>query len=213
MPRKQPQKPDNQDPILQAFEETKGEQLDLLDGFVPLEGEENNQAQDSHPEDAHWSKGEEVGRVPVQQEELPEQEEEHQEEQAFEAPPIRWFKGYDGEEYTEDEWNAPVMRGGPSRKEVEGWKERFGGLVYFTPFEGDVFVWRTLQRPEYREIIRDQTLTALDREEYFTEKCVLYPYDFSIEKIKKSRAGIASLLSEMIMDKSGFVAQSAPIKL
>lgn len=195
MPRKQPQKPDNQDPILQAFEETKGEQLDLLDGFVPLEGEETSPAPQEAPKEEVFL------------------EEEQHEEQAFEAPPIRWFKGYDGEEYTEDEWNAPVMRGGPSRKEVEGWKERFGGLVYFTPFEGDVFVWRTLQRPEYREIIRDQTLTALDREEYFTEKCVLYPYDFSIEKIKKSRAGIASLLSEMIMDKSGFVAQSAPIKL
>lgn len=120
--------------------------------------------------------------------------------------------GTDGTEYTEEEWNRPVMLNGPSRKEVEGWKERYNH-VYFTPFDDDVFVWRTLQRPEYREIIRDTSLTALDREELFTEKCVLYPYDFSLEKIKKSRAGIASLLSEMIMDKSGFVAQSAPIKL
>lgn len=199
MPRKQAQKPENQDPILQVFEETKGEQLDLLDGFEPVENEGKEQIQESHPEVDYWSKREEERNIPIEEEQ--------------EEKPVKWFKGYDGEEYTEEEWNSPVMRGGPTRREVEGWKERYEGLVYFTPFDNDVFVWRTLNRPEYREIIRDQTLTALDREEHFTEKCVLYPYDFSMEKIKKSRAGIASLLSEMIMDKSGFVAQSAPIKL
>lgn len=122
------------------------------------------------------------------------------------------FTGVDGTEYSEEEWNAPVIKNGPTRMEVEEWKERYGG-IYFTPFEGEPFVWRTLSRPEYREIIRDQTLTALDREEMFTEKCVLFPRNFTIEKMLKSRAGIPSLLSEMIMEKSGFVAQSAPIKL
>ncbi|EOO44552.1 hypothetical protein [Bacillus cereus] len=122
------------------------------------------------------------------------------------------FTGVDGTEYSEEEWNAPVVKNGPTRCEIEEWKERYGG-IYFTPFEGEPFVWRTLSRPEYREIIRDQTLTALDREEMFTEKCVLFPRNFTIEKMLKSRAGIPSLLSEMIMDKSGFVAQSAPIKL
>lgn len=122
------------------------------------------------------------------------------------------FYGIDGTEYTEEEWNAPVVLNGPTRYEVEEWKERYGG-IYFTPIEGEVFVWRTLKRPEYREIIRDQTLTALDREEIFTEKCMLFPRNFTIEKMLESRAGIPSILSEMIMDKSGFVAQSAPIKL
>lgn len=132
--------------------------------------------------------------------------------QEQEESEIKYYTGHDGVQYSEDEWNAPVIRNGPSRKEVEGWKSRYEH-IYFTPFEGETFVWRVLQRPEYREIIRDTNLTALDREELFTEKCVLFPYDFSLDKIKKSRAGIASLLSEMIMDKSGFVAQSAPIKL
>lgn len=122
------------------------------------------------------------------------------------------FTGVDGTEYSEEEWYAPVVKNGPTRMEVEEWKERYGG-IYFVPFEGDPFVFRVLTRPEYREIIRDQTLTALDREEMFTEKCVLFPRNFTVEKMLKSRAGIPSLLSEMIMDKSGFVAQSAPIKL
>lgn len=122
------------------------------------------------------------------------------------------FVGADGTEYTQQEWNSPVVRNGPTRGEVENWKKQYGS-IYMTPFDDEIYVWRTLQRPEYREIIRDTALTALDREEKFTEKCVLYPYGFSLEKIKESRAGIPSLLAEMIMEKSGFVSQSAPIQL
>ncbi|MCD7910955.1 hypothetical protein KC480_05370 [Bacillus velezensis] len=123
------------------------------------------------------------------------------------------YKGFDETEYSASEWHSPAIANGPTRKEVEGWKEKYSGFIYFVPFEGDIFIFRPLERPEYREIVSNTTLTALDREEVFTEKCVIYPYDFSIEKIKKSRAGIASLLAEMIMEKSGFVAQTAPIKL
>ncbi len=170
---------ENQDEILQAFEETKGEQLELF----AEEKEQNAELNTEPPETPETSEVKE-----------------------------EMYKGFDGESYTKEEWFSPVVNGGPTRREVEGWKEKYE-FVYFTPFDGSVFVWRAISRPEYREIVRDQTLTALDREELFTEKCVLYPYDFSLDKIKKSRAGIASLLSEMIMEKSGFVAQSSPIKL
>jgi hypothetical protein len=118
-----------------------------------------------------------------------------------------------GEMYTKEEWEAPVFADGPTRKEVEAWKEKYG-QVYFTPFDDLIVIWRTLSRPEYREIIRNQELTMLDREEIIADKCVLFPYDFSCKKYTENgRAGIPSLLSEMIMDKSGFVAKSAPIKL
>jgi hypothetical protein len=191
--KKPSQKAKNQDEILQAFENTKEEQLDLLNIV-----EENNQGLEKLKGSIEQVKN---TVEQIKAEEVKESQKE-----------TKWFTGHEGVKYTEEEWHAPALRGGPTRMEVEGWKERHE-FVYFTPFDQEVFVWRTLQRPEYREIIRDQTLTALDREEYFTEKCVLFPYNFSIEVMKKSRAGIPSLLSEMIMDKSGFVAQSAPIKL
>jgi hypothetical protein len=182
------------DNILQAFQQTKGEQLDLLnDGFTPQNEPQTKGEEPTHKEEVA------LEAVETEQKQIQQQE--------------TIYMGYDGVQYTEEEWVSPVVRNGPTRQEVEEWKEKHEGHVYFTPFDGDVFVWRVLTRPEYREIIGDKTLTALDREEYFTEKCVLYPRNFSIEKIKKSRAGIASLLSEMIMDKSGFVANSAPIKL
>lgn len=115
--------------------------------------------------------------------------------------------------WTEEEWNSPVIQGGPTRQEIEEWKDKYGS-VYFTPFEGETFIWRTLSRSEYREIIRDTELTMLDREEKITDKCILFPRNFSCDTYTKNgKAGVPSLLSEMVMDKSGFVAQSAPIKL
>jgi hypothetical protein len=114
--------------------------------------------------------------------------------------------------YTQEELNEAIFPGGPSRLEVEQWKEKYKG-VYFTPFDDEVFVWRTLERPEYREVLADRTLTQLDREEIYTEKCVLFPRNYTRDKMRDDKAGIPSLLSEFIMDKSGFVAQSAPIKL
>jgi hypothetical protein len=184
---------ENEDSILQAFDETKGQQMDLLD-----------LVQEKQPK--------EVKKKKVEKQETIDQSDEKPEDSQEEEKKVVMHEGEDGVLYTEEEWVAPVVNNGPSRQEVEEWKERHG-QVYFTPFSNDVFVWRTLQRPEYREIISDATLNALDREEYFTEKCVLYPRNFSLVNIKKSRAGIPSLLSEMIMEKSGFVAQSAPIKL
>ena len=115
--------------------------------------------------------------------------------------------------WTEEEWLSPVIQNGPTRQEIEEWKDRYGS-VYFTPFEGETFIWRTLSRKEYKEIIRDTQLTMLDREENITDKCVIFPRNFSCNKYTETgKAGVPSLLSEMIMDKSGFVAQSAPIKL
>ena len=183
-----------QDPILNAFKDAKEHnQMDLFADEKPV------------PAPVVEEPAAEVVQEPVKEEPKPEPVEPVKEQVMH--------TGYDGVEYTEEEWHSPVVRNGPTRREVEGWKERYEGRIFFIPFDGDAFVFRSLSRPEYREIIRDTTLTALDREELFTEKCVIFPYDFSLEKIKKSRAGIASLLSEMIMDKSGFVAQSAPIKL
>ena len=122
-------------------------------------------------------------------------------------------KGYGGEMYTDDEWDSPAIIGGPTRKEIEGWKSKFNGNVYFLSFDTGIHIFRSLTRSEYREIIRSSKLTSLDREEAIASKCVLFPYDFSIESMDDKNAGEPSLLSETIMEKSGFVAKTGAIKL
>lgn len=115
------------------------------------------------------------------------------------------------EDYSEEEMNVPIFDEGPTRRVVEEWKKIYG-TVYFTPFDDGVFIWRTLNRPEYRRLIEDKKLSTMDREEEMTNICLLYP-KLTMEEIKTDNAGRASTLAEMIMAKSSFVAQSAPIKL
>lgn len=117
-----------------------------------------------------------------------------------------------GETFTEEEWVTPIFDGGPTRQEVEEWKDKYGS-IYYTPFENGHFIWRTLTRQEYRQVVTDDTLTLHDREEKFTDMCVLFPRNFESSKMDKGNAGVASVLAEMIMEKSGFVAQTGPIKL
>jgi hypothetical protein len=116
--------------------------------------------------------------------------------------------------YTEEEWNSPIFDGfGPTRREVEEWKQKYPKGVYFTPIENEVYIWRVLERREYNALINNKSLTTMDREEEITVMCVLYPRNLTREMLQTEKAGVPSLLSENIMDKSGFVAQSAPIKL
>lgn len=118
-----------------------------------------------------------------------------------------------GEVFTKEEWTSPVIEDGPTRQEVEEWKDKYGS-IYFTPFEGLNVFWRTLSRPEYREIVENQNLTMFDKEEIITDKCVLFPRNFSSAEItQKGFAGVPSTLCDMIMSKSGFTAKTAPIKL
>lgn len=122
------------------------------------------------------------------------------------------YEGADGTMFTEEEWLAPVLMGSPSRQEIEEWKRKHES-VYFLPFESEIYIFRKLKRPEYKSILRDSELTALDREEKFTETCVLFPRDYTIEDAKNGNAGVPSLLTEIIMEKSGFHAKTGAIKL
>lgn len=173
---------------------------------VKKQAEENDaRANEPYHTDDRFEAPEEMSTTPKPIKEEPTQEREYSQE--------RLFKGFDGEVYTEDEWDSPAIIGGPTRKEVEGWKEKYDNNVYFLPFESGIHVFRTLKRDEYREIIRNAKLTSLDREEAIASKCVLFPYDFSIEKMAQRNAGEPSLLSEVVMEKSGFVAKTGAIKL
>ena len=117
-----------------------------------------------------------------------------------------------GEKFTEEEWKSPVFKNGPTREQVEAWKDKYED-IYFTPFDGETYIWRTLYREEYREVVSKADMTVFDKEETFTDLCVLFPLNYSSISARQKKAGIPTTLFSMIMDKSGFVAQTAPIKL
>ncbi len=97
----------------------------------------------------------------------------------------------------------------PEEQLVNSWKEQFGD-VYVTEVGDETFYWRTLSRPEYKEIVNTDEMTVFEREETICTKCVLFPeqYDF-----KNCHAGVPTLLAEQIMDFSGFALKQAPKKL
>lgn len=109
-----------------------------------------------------------------------------------------------------------IWDGGPTAGQIKHWKSVHGD-VYVTSITFDKHVvWRTLTRNEYRNLVKKmeqlvqagQMTTAeanLWNEDAITEICILYPaYDKS--SLLSEMAGLPSLLSQEILEASGFVA-------
>lgn len=93
-----------------------------------------------------------------------------------------------------------------SDEQIAKWKKEFG-KVYKTTVSGEDYVWRTLRRKEYIEIMgQDLDLDISEklymRQEKMAKKVLLYPTNIE-EQIEQS-AGLATTLSDEIILKSGF---------
>lgn len=130
-------------------------------------------------------------------------------------------------EYIEEENEGPqtvedlddaeeIWEDGPTAGMIKAWKQIHGD-VYVTSltYEKHV-VWRTLARNEYKQLVKKmeqlvqggQLSTAeanLWNEEAITEICILFP-DYNKVSLMEDMAGIPSLLSQEILEASGFVA-------
>lgn len=109
-----------------------------------------------------------------------------------------------------------IWEGGPNAGQIKMWKQNHGD-VYVTSltFEKHV-VWRTLTRNEYKQLVKKmeqlvqagQLSTAeanLWNEEAITEICLLFPA-YDRVALSNEMAGLPSLLSQEILEASGFVA-------
>lgn len=106
-----------------------------------------------------------------------------------------------------DPYDYAIYEGGPLKSEVEVWKKTYAEPYYsvsLTDILGHRFVFRTLNRFEYKQVCALQNSNALTREEVICKTCVLYPYNFDWKSISVGRAGIPSTLSQVIMESSGF---------
>lgn len=112
--------------------------------------------------------------------------------------------------------SEPLWDGGPTAGEVTAWKEEHGE-VYVTSITMDKhIIWRPLTRGEYKSHIQEMEdlidsgkLTAakasLWNEETVAETCILFP-KFSREDKTTGLAGVPSIISQEVMEASGFVA-------
>lgn len=107
-----------------------------------------------------------------------------------------------------------VFPGGPTYEMLERWKSQYNGEIYLTEFDDDVmFIWRPLRRKEYKDITNIKNADQFYKEERVCEKCVLFPERYGHMDMTHGKAGIPSLLYELIFEKSGFVAKTGSMRL
>lgn len=109
-----------------------------------------------------------------------------------------------------------VWPGGPNFRQINEWKEKFGD-IYITEYApGKYVAWRTLTRYEYRRLVKslEQAMSTgqvtkaeaeMNNEEHIAELCILSP-TYSRTDGTANMAGLASTISQQVMDASAFVS-------
>lgn len=105
-----------------------------------------------------------------------------------------------------------LFPGGPTKDEAEEMKAREGGELYMTRIMDDFYLWRPLRRKEYKMIMGMENADSFYREEAICQKCVVWPKNIGMT-IRQGKAGIASVLSEVISEESGFTRDVQSMKL
>lgn len=102
---------------------------------------------------------------------------------------------------------------GPSVAQVEEWKSQYGDEVYLTEFEDETFLWRPITRKEYKQVMKVQNADSFYKEERICEAVVLFPSGYNFMAMTNGKAGVPTLLAELVMEKSGFQAKTGAMKL
>lgn len=108
-----------------------------------------------------------------------------------------------------------------SKTKIVEWKEKYG-KVFKTIIGDQEFIWRTVRRKEYVELIKSNSdmlknetpetdILAIQDELYYRRQedivlaSILSPGPEEMKQLIEEQGGLASALSDEIMDKSGFV--------
>lgn len=102
-------------------------------------------------------------------------------------------------------YDEPLFAGGPTKSQIQLWKKEWAGYnIYLTEILDKTFIFRTLNRYEYKQLISFQDLDALQREEIICQTVTLYPEGYNWKDMITTAAGIPSKYAQIIMEKSGF---------
>lgn len=136
--------------------------------------------------------------------------------------PVAVFEPEDESEY-EDSQNVEdleddeiLWENGPTAGTVKEWKNLYGD-VYITSISFDKhIVWRTLNRIEYKQIVKkmenliqsgemSSAEANMWNEETISELCILFP-GINKNSMDSILAGLPSLIAQEVLEASGFVA-------
>lgn len=119
------------------------------------------------------------------------------------------------EEPTPGSQLADVLKnfpGAPSQEQIDAWKAQFGDVFVSGFSETEIFIWRTLRRPEFIQVqtrLNDPNdpLDNYKLEECICETCVLWRS--SDVPWADGKAGTPQALSEQVMQNSNFMSPQA----
>ena len=104
--------------------------------------------------------------------------------------------------------DVPVFENGPGMSQVELWKKQYTQeKVFHVQIIDRDFIFRTLNRFEYKQIVAIENIDALYREELICKTCVLFPYNYDIKTMAAEDSGYPSTLAQIIMENSGFTKE------
>lgn len=112
------------------------------------------------------------------------------------------------EEIYIDPDDTPIFEGGPGVSQVDLWKKQFSKeKIFHTQILDKHFIFRTLNRFEYKQIVAIENIDALHREEIICTTCVLWPYNYNFKRMASEDSGYPSTLAQIIMENSGFTKE------
>ncbi len=112
------------------------------------------------------------------------------------------------ESYYIDPDDTPLFEGGPGISQIDLWKKQYTKeKIFHTQILDKHFVFRTLNRFEYKQIVAIENIDALYREEIICQTCVLWPYNYNFKKMAAEDSGYPSTLAQIIMENSGFTKE------
>ena len=104
--------------------------------------------------------------------------------------------------------DVPIFENGPGMSQVELWKKQYTQeKVFHVQIIDRDFIFRTLNRFEYKQIVAIENIDALYREELICKTCVLFPYNYDIKTMATEDSGYPSTLAQIIMENSGFTKE------
>jgi hypothetical protein len=126
--------------------------------------------------------------------------------------PTEGMQFQDNTDYNVDnpinEEDYQVYENGPFYSQVELWKKQYGeGRVLHTQIIDRHFVFRTINRFEYKQLVAMENVDALVREEIICATCVLHPRNFNFKIMANDEAVYPGTLAQIIMESSGFTKE------
>ena len=107
-------------------------------------------------------------------------------------------------------YDETLFPGGPTKSQINSWKKEWEGYdIFVTQILNQMFVFRTLNRFEYKQLVSFTDIDALVREETICQTVTLWPSGYNYKDMAVAKAGIPSTYSEIIMEKSGFTKDYA----